>query len=142
MAYYKTMKLIFLIAIALLTSDVGLAKNNIPELTRFEVPVDGQAAYKRGDYETALKQFKSLAYKGSVHAQAWLGIMYFEGKGVSKDLVMAYVWLKVSATNGGEVAHISLNNIKDALDKFQLKQAKKLSKLCLKEPLRCPEYSQ
>ena len=34
---------------------------------------DGIAAYNRGDYATALKEFKSLAEQGDAAAQYWLG---------------------------------------------------------------------
>ena len=141
LAYDKAMLRVILMVILFFTKTVAFAQDEISDLIRFEVPFAGQVAYKSGDYDEAVRQFRSLARKGSVHAQAWLGIMYFEGKGVLKDLVMAYVWLNVSAANGGEVAHVSRNNIESVLDKYELRQALKLSKLCLKKPNRCPEYS-
>ncbi|MCY4514024.1 MAG: hypothetical protein OXC69_02620 [Candidatus Tectomicrobia bacterium] len=52
----------------------------------------GVEAYKRGDYATALREFRPLAEQGHVAAQAQMGLMYFWGFGVSQDDVEAYAW--------------------------------------------------
>ena len=41
----------------------------------------GVEAYKRGDYATALREFRPLAEQGHVVAQAQMGLMYFWGFG-------------------------------------------------------------
>ena len=46
---------------------------------------DGFDAYKRGDYETAVKKFKPLAEQGFAKAQTNLGLMYEYGAGVPQD---------------------------------------------------------
>ena len=43
------------------------------------------AAYKRGDYAIALKEFRPLAKQGYVGAQYNLGLMYHYGYGVAQD---------------------------------------------------------
>ncbi len=43
---------------------------------------DGMAAYDRGDYETALREFRPLAEQGNALAQHNLGVMYDNGQGV------------------------------------------------------------
>ena len=45
---------------------------------------DGQAAYDRGDYATALRLFRPLAEKGNAIAQFDLGRMYRWGRVFSK----------------------------------------------------------
>ncbi len=40
---------------------------------------EGMAAYKRGDYETAIQEWKPLAKQGVADAQYNLGVMYGEG---------------------------------------------------------------
>ena len=45
---------------------------------------DGDAAYKKGDYKTALSFFKKAAEQGDSYAQNNLALMYNEGKGVLK----------------------------------------------------------
>ncbi len=64
----------------------------------------GWQAYKRGDYATALKEFRALAEQGDADAQFNLGVMYAEGRGVPKDYVQAYMWLSLAAAQGHEPA--------------------------------------
>ncbi len=42
---------------------------------------DGVAAYKRGDYATALREWRPLAEQGYAGAQYNLGFMYYNGQG-------------------------------------------------------------
>ncbi len=53
-----------------------------PVLAGFQEGVD---AYERGDYDTALKEFRPLAEQGHASAQFNLGIMYYKGQGVLQD---------------------------------------------------------
>jgi TPR repeat protein len=46
---------------------------------------EGIAAYDKGDFSTALREFEPLAAQGDAIAQYALGTMYDEGKGVSID---------------------------------------------------------
>ncbi len=45
---------------------------------------EGLAAYKRGDYATALREFRPLAEQGDATAQSVLGNIYGEGLGVGR----------------------------------------------------------
>src|SRR3546814_4164759 len=47
------------------------------------------AAYKRGDFTKALREFRPLAERGSVVAQNNLGAMFEHGRGVRPDYVAA-----------------------------------------------------
>ncbi len=53
---------------------------------------DGLVAYLRGDYATALLEFKPLAEQGDADAQFILGGMYAAGQGVPQDYVQAHMW--------------------------------------------------
>ncbi len=44
----------------------------------------GCDAYERGDYDTALKEFRPLAEQGHTEAQWSLGVMYERGRGVER----------------------------------------------------------
>ena len=66
------------------------------------------AAYKAGDYDTALQIFISLAEKGDLVAQFNLAKMYREGKGVSKDYKAAVKWFNLSAAQGNAIAQYHL----------------------------------
>jgi TPR repeat protein len=47
-----------------------------------------RAALQRGDYSTAIAEFRSSAEIGESSAQTELGGMYLEGKGVAKNEVL------------------------------------------------------
>ena len=66
------------------------------------------AAYKKGDYDTALQTFKPLAEKGDMIAQFKLAKMYREGKGVPKDYKTAVKWFSLSAEQGNAKAQYHL----------------------------------
>ena len=60
----------------------------------------GLAVYKRGDYATALKEWRPLAVKGDARAQYKLGNMYKNGEGVSEDDAKAVKWYRKAAEQG------------------------------------------
>ncbi len=61
---------------------------------------EGTAAYKRGDYETALNEWRPLAEQGHAEAQNYLGWMHRWGMGVPKDEVEAVKWYRKAAEQG------------------------------------------
>jgi len=52
------------------------------------------AANKRGDYKTAIKHLRPLAEKGLPEAQALLGAMYAQGRGMPQDPAEAIKWFR------------------------------------------------
>ncbi len=68
----------------------------------------GQEAYDRGDYATALKEWRPLAEQGDAEAQYNLGIMYREGHGVLQDDKEAVRWYRLAAEQGYAKAQSSL----------------------------------
>ncbi len=58
---------------------------------------EGVAAFKRGDYATAFREFRPLAEQGDTYAQRNLGVMYIQG--VTLDFVQAYKWLNIAASS-------------------------------------------
>jgi len=59
--------------------------------------IKGSAAFRDGDYATALRIFKSLAEQGEASAQLNLGVMYASGKGVPQDYKQAIQWFQRAA---------------------------------------------
>ena len=53
---------------------------------------EGLAAYNRGDYRTAFREFKALAEQGDARSQRNLGFMYENGRGVPKNYKLAVNW--------------------------------------------------
>jgi uncharacterized protein len=69
---------------------------------------DGVAAYKRGDYATALRLLSPLAESGNARAQYNLGVMYKDGRGVPRDDVEAATWLRKAADQGFSRAQFAM----------------------------------
>ena len=69
---------------------------------------DGWEAYKRGDYKTALKEWRLLAEQGDPDAQYYLGRMYDRRIGVPEDNVEAVKWYRLAAEQDDAGAQFSL----------------------------------
>ena len=68
----------------------------------------GLAAYMRGDYATALQEWRPLAEQGSAAAQYRLGVMYAYGVAVQKDYKKAREWYERAARHGDAQAAYEL----------------------------------
>ncbi|GAB2175365.1 tetratricopeptide repeat protein [Dongia sp. agr-C8] len=73
--------------------------------------VKGFEAYEKGDYATALKEFLPLAEAGQTSAEAAVGQMYFEGKGMAPDPKEAARWLEPAAAKGNARAQYLLGKL-------------------------------
>ncbi len=69
---------------------------------------EGVAAAKRGDYATALREWRPLAEQGNANAQLLLGTMYDEGLGVTQDYAEAMKWYRKAAEQGHASAQSNL----------------------------------
>ncbi len=69
------------------------------------------AAYKRGDYATALHEWRSLAEQGVADAQTTLGFMYDKGQGVPQDHAEAVKWYRKAAEQGMAKAQVLLGSM-------------------------------
>ncbi len=61
---------------------------------------DGQAAYNKGDYATALRLWRPLAEQGNARAENNLGVLYENAKGVPQDIREAVKWYRLAAKQG------------------------------------------
>ncbi len=68
----------------------------------------GSEAYIRGDYATALKEWKPLAEQGQIAAQIALGFMYGFGRGITQDYGLAAKWYEAAAVQGHVHAQLSI----------------------------------
>ena len=68
----------------------------------------GLEAAKKGDYATALREFRPLAEQGNVYAQFNLGLMYNNGLGVTQDYSEAVKWYRKAAEQGHADAQYNL----------------------------------
>jgi uncharacterized protein len=60
----------------------------------------GADAYAKGDYATALREWKPLAEQGNFRAQHNLGTIYDFGRGVPKNYKTAFKWYELAAKQG------------------------------------------
>jgi hypothetical protein len=66
---------------------------------------EGQAAFSRNDFDTAIRELTPLAEKGDAQAQLYLGMIYSDGlSGASKDDAKAAKWLRAASESGSDVA--------------------------------------
>lgn len=79
------------IAIALWAGVAACAQGSVQEARR---------AYDRGDYGTALAQWRPLAEQGDPAAQTSLGLMHARGHGVPRDDAEAARWFRRAAEQG------------------------------------------
>jgi hypothetical protein len=60
----------------------------------------GVAAWQKGDYAAALKEWQPLAEQGSRDAQYNVGLAFEEGKGVPQNYAEAAKWIERAANQG------------------------------------------
>jgi TPR repeat protein len=66
------------------------------------------AAYQRGDFAAAFREFSLLAPQGDPVSQAALGFLYADGKGVPQNYQAAARWYRLSADQGNAWAQWNL----------------------------------
>ena len=88
----------FLPRLALLASLVLIA------LPASAGPIEAQAAFDRGDYIGAYKEWLPLADKGDALAQLHLGDLFAQGQGVTADDDAAFKWYQKAARQGNAAA--------------------------------------
>lgn len=72
---------------------------------------DGQAAYEREEFATAVAKFKTAAEQGNARAQSMLGVMYRLGKGVESDYAKSERWYKMAVEQGDVGAQNNLASL-------------------------------
>ena len=60
----------------------------------------GKDAYDKGDYATALREWRPFAEQGDARAQTLLGTMFHRGEDVPQDYNTAHKWLSFDAEQG------------------------------------------
>jgi len=65
---------------------------------------EGIAAYRQGNFDTALKELTPEAESGNAEAQIYLGRMYELGKGAAMDAAAAFKWYLTAANQGNLTA--------------------------------------
>lgn len=71
----------------------------------------GTAAYRRGDFAAAYREFLAAARQGVARAQFSLGLMYLRGQSVGRDYGEAARWLRKAAGQGDGEAYMVLGDL-------------------------------
>ncbi len=88
---------------------ISLMMVSVPSLSAdFQKGVD---AYKRGDYQAALREWRPLAEQGRASAQFFLGSMYDLGRGVAQSDTEAVKWYRKSAEQGRATAQFLVGSM-------------------------------
>ena len=82
-----------------------LMTSSVPAQSEYD---KGSAAYKRGEYATALSVFMPLAESGDAKAQSILGMMYSYGEGLPVDDRESARWYRQAAEQNYSVAQYNL----------------------------------
>ena len=85
------------------------------------------------DYTGAYKMIVPLAEKGKAAAQLVLGMMYFKGTGVERNIIEADKWLIVSEKLGQEAGKKNRIFIERQMSRNQIEKARKLAKSWLQK---------
>ena len=94
----------------------------------------GLDAANRGDFATALREWRPLAEQGDASAQNNLGFMYVYGKGVLQDYVRAHMWFNIAASSG-EITNASKNRdiVAKRMSSSQIEKAQNLARECVRK---------
>ena len=90
-----------------ITIDAGLCTKKVQDLYKHAIYLQST-----GKFHTAFVKINFLAEKGFIPAQFDLGWLYYNGRGVSRDLGKAIYWWKVASKNGYKDAALMLKTIK------------------------------
>lgn len=71
----------------------------------------GTAAYKRGDFVAAHREFLAPAQNGEARAQFSLALLYLRGQGVAQNTTEAMRWLRKAANQGDGEARLVLGDL-------------------------------
>jgi TPR repeat protein len=77
--------------------------------------VSAGAAYQKGDFDAAFKDYRVLAELGQPMAQFNVAVMYARGEGTRPSDIYAYAWASLAAENGLEKAKVLADSLRPSL---------------------------
>lgn len=100
-----------------MAQQLGLFEMSPEELRADGCELIGSYYYHNQNYKTALEWFTKAADMGSTVAMYKLGVMYYNGLGVTKDISVTLEWLEKAANHGNVYSMSILASIYEALGK-------------------------
>ena len=143
----RQLPFLLLLTLAVLLGSAGVTwyKNTLTDRNRLTVLLGnagvslsadyqkGLDAANRGDFATALREWKPLAEQRNAVAQKNLSVMYAFGKGVPKDYVYAHMWGNLAAANGNELGGMLRDDYERKMTPADISAAKKFSGECVRK---------
>ena len=143
----RQLPFLLLLTLAVLLGSAGVTwyKNTLTDRKMLTIllgnaGVSGSADYQkgldaanRGDFATALREWKPLAEQRNAVAQKNLSVMYAFGKGVPKDYVYAHMWGNLAAANGNELGGMLRDDYERKMTPADISAAKKFSGECVRK---------
>ena len=71
----------------------------------------GVADYEGGKFVKAMAEFRPLVEKGHAGAEFMTGVMYFQGRGVTKNTKIAAIWFHKAAIKGHAGAQLAFGSV-------------------------------
>jgi hypothetical protein len=97
---------------ALVIGLLGVSLSGAAAATAVAGPLeDGQSASERGDYARAMQLWRPLADRGNPDAQYHVGVLYADGRGVTRDHRKALLWYRNAAEQGNAAAQDALGDM-------------------------------
>jgi TPR repeat protein len=81
------------------------------------------------DYADAAASFRFEAERGESRAQGLLGLFYYDGTGVDRDLVEAYKWFTLAAEHGDKYVTEMRDSVAAEMTSCQRAEARQLAKV-------------
>lgn len=96
--------------------------------TRSSPTPQGEAPVIPQDYQQAAGSYRKAAEQGHADAQHNLGVSYFNGQGVPKDYVLAYMLFNLGATGGNARSSVNRQVLTEQMTGRQLEEAQTLTR--------------
>ena len=81
--------------------------------------------------------YRKAAEQGIAPAQHNLGVAYYNGKCVTQDFLLAYIWLSVAATNGDRFASENRDKLAKRMTRTNLSKAQAIANTYQVKPVLC-----
>ena len=94
----------------------------------------GLEAYSDKRFLEAISWYTTATSFGHLGAPSFIGHLYVDGEGVSKNLTLAYMWYQIGAAAGFKDSEENRDRIAGVMDQDSILLAKKKAKISI-EPL-------
>jgi len=79
------------------------------------------------NYRTAHHLYRLAAYHGNADAQNNLGLLYRDGRGVERNLVVSYAWISLAAAQRSAVAERNLERLTECMSPAKIMEGQQLA---------------